>query len=125
MSSLKAAPPRLKVERFVDLLDAGNNQALGTRARNTGIQKPRQSISCVADAVQDEGFPDNAAEGEALRLNDLHVAFERRDLAELVFRYGDAHLAARSDKDVHGKASLVGTVYAYSQLSGTIAVNTV
>lgn len=114
MSLFKAAPPRLEVERLFDLLDAGNNQALGTHARHAGIEKPWQSIPRVPDAVQNEGFPGNAAEGGALRLNDLHVAFERRDLAELVFRYGDAHLAAPSDKDVHRKASLVDTVYAYS-----------
>lgn len=114
MSSFKAAPPRLEVERLFDLLDAGNNKALGTHARHAGIEKPWQSIPRVADAVQNEGFPGNAAEGGALRLNDLHVAFEGRELAELVFRYGDAHLAARSDKDVHGNASLSDTVYAYS-----------
>jgi len=60
----------------------------------------------MADAVQDEGFAGNAAKGGTLRLNDLHVAFERRELAELVFRHGNAHLAARSDQDVHGKSSL-------------------
>jgi hypothetical protein len=114
MSLFKAAPPRLEVERLLHLLDAGNNQTLGTHARHAGIQKPWQSIPRVADAVQDEGFPGDAAKRGALRLNDLHVASERRDPAELVFRYGDAHLAARSDEDVHREASLVYTVYAYS-----------
>lgn len=69
----------------------------------------------MADAVQDEGLPGNAAKGGALGLNDLHVAFERRELAELAFRHGDAHLAARSDEHVHGTASPAETVYTYSQ----------
>lgn len=77
MSLFKAAPPRLKVERFLNLLDAGNNQALGAHARHAGIQKPWQSVPRVADTVQDEGLPGNAAKRRTLRFNDLHVAFER------------------------------------------------
>lgn len=61
-----------------------------------------QSIPRVADTVQDEGFPGNSAKRGALRLHDLHVSSERRDLAELVFGHGNAHLATRSDEDVHG-----------------------
>lgn len=68
----------------------------------------------MANTVQDECFTGNAAKSGALRLNDLHVASKRRDLTELVFGNGDAHLAAWRDQDVHGEDSLVNAVYAYS-----------
>ncbi|MBD8597455.1 hypothetical protein [Pseudomonas sp. CFBP 8772] len=42
----------------------------------------------------------NATRRRALRFHDLHVAFKRRDLAELISREGNAHLAAWSDQNM-------------------------
>lgn len=67
----------------------------------------------MADAAQDERLGSDPAETRALRLNNLHVAFEGRDFAELILWDSNALVAPRNDENVHGR-SLGMTVYAYS-----------
>lgn len=67
----------------------------------------------MADATQDERLGGDPAETRALRLNNLHVAFEGRDFAELLLWDGNALVAPRNDENVHDRP-LEKTVYAYS-----------
>lgn len=62
MSSFKAARPRLKVECFADLLDAGNGHPLRAQARDAGIEQARQYVGRMADGAEQERLPYDSPE---------------------------------------------------------------